>query len=148
MSTNESPDPLKTPAHRPAQQFWHATRLVTHVRRAPSCIPAGRRRNPRTRRSPQLRNAGRTRGLKPLIRRHGRVLTPDRLLKAETNEDILLDHQIGRATTPPALAVPIRRPWHSPTATRATAHEWERGEKMAGFSACYGPHSEPPSGIT
>jgi hypothetical protein len=25
MSTNESPEPLKTPAHRPAQEFWHAT---------------------------------------------------------------------------------------------------------------------------
>src|SRR4051794_36830235 len=33
-------------------------RLVTHVRRAPSRNPAGQCRNPRTRRSPQLRNAG------------------------------------------------------------------------------------------
>ena len=25
MSTNESPERAETPAHRPAQEFWHAT---------------------------------------------------------------------------------------------------------------------------
>ena len=40
-----------------ADQAQHP-RLVTHVRRVPTRIPAGQHQNPRTRHSPQLRNAG------------------------------------------------------------------------------------------
>src|SRR4051812_34800944 len=149
-----SPSPRRSSRSPPqgADQARHR-RLVTHALRVPSRIPAGQHHNPRTRRSPQLRNAGITTALRSsdVRARSAAETTGQRGRGTESVDNTCEKHvAVDSLRNPPV-------PQHSrqrevlllaylarPGAQQGTAHLSRKSDPGGPLSAWLGERFDPP----